>query len=187
MCSILLFCIADEAKSFLPTVMATESMNYSLVESRRSPSPRHEYRDKLAEGDAFGDEFIGASMDECAAFTLEHQGKSNKLHRNLMVIVDARSAKDGTIIISYHPFPENAPFLGQNQKVDAWYSFRIHYTTALDLSAELSDTGRPSETYGVLFRRKDELTNEKGIFDYDKAGELLNRGEGVILEESQST
>ncbi|KAI0101369.1 hypothetical protein GGR51DRAFT_530498 [Nemania sp. FL0031] len=183
----MLFCIAKEAKAFVPQVMATETgvscFSYALAESRHGPTPEQAFRDSLQENETFERDFIGASVDECGAWTLDQANKRNTLHHNIMVVLDARSAEDQTVTLWFYPFEPEAPFLGRDQKPNTWYPFRVRYSNVGRLAVQFTDTGNPSETYSVLFRRKGELTCDNGIFDLDRAIELILNGEGIILQE----
>ncbi|KAI1820736.1 hypothetical protein F4861DRAFT_522017 [Xylaria intraflava] len=184
----MLFCTAEEAKAFVPQVMTTgeglEYFPYALAESRQGFSPDQPFRDSLQDNETFETDFIGASVNECGAWLLEQQTRSNMLDQNIMVVVDARSAKDQTVTLWVYPI-HDAPFLRRDQEANVWHPFRIHYSKVFKLAVDFTDVGSPDETYGVLFRRKEELTGEDGLFDLDRATELVLNGEGVILEDDQ--
>ncbi|KAI1108059.1 hypothetical protein F5Y14DRAFT_437622 [Nemania sp. NC0429] len=185
----MLFCVAEEAKAFVHKVMPTEkgphNFQYALAESRHGPPAGQPFRDTLREDETIETDFIGASADECGAWMLEQQGKHNTLYHNLMVILDARSAEDETATLWFRPFDLQAPFLRRDQGTDTWYPFRVHHSRINTLAVEFTDTGAPSETYGVLFRRKEELTGDDGLFDLKQALDLIFEGKGFVLEGDQ--
>lgn len=45
--------------------------------------------------------------------------------------------------------------------------------------------GRPANTYGALFKRKEDFTDADRIFDYDKANEAILAEEGGVSYEDQ--
>ncbi|KAI0147789.1 hypothetical protein GGR57DRAFT_505394 [Xylariaceae sp. FL1272] len=184
----ILFCIADEAKAFVPKVLRAEATlcpngtsPYRLAESRRDLPPGKQMRDQLKEGEEFDNDFIGASPEECGAWLLEQQAKVKYLDEDCMVILDARSSQDETV--TYWQYIPNylARYMGQGLEANVWYSFRVPYLKVGDLAPHISPTtADPDETFGVYFWRKDELTDNNGIFDVDKALDLCIRGQGLV-------
>ncbi|KAI3327161.1 hypothetical protein HD806DRAFT_520108 [Xylariaceae sp. AK1471] len=176
---VLLFCTAEEAKSFVPQVLATDKgegfFPYFLAESRQGPAPGKAFKERLTDDETFETEFIA----------LEQQGKNKMVEQDKIVILDARSAKDQTITMWFYIRDVVADLLPDGQKPNTWHAFRIPYLKAFELAAQLPYTDA-DETYGVFLHRKDELTDERGIFDFDKAIRLCNQGEGLVPAEEST-
>lgn len=149
-----------------------------LVESRAGPSSNYDqpFKVELTEDESFETDFIGASLQDCQNWLIEQQRKHNFIEQNILAIVDARSAQDGTILMS-HFYPKMDPPLefgryGELPKEgDTWYDYRIEYERAADLDAALTTTA-PDCTYPVYFGLKEELTDEHGVFDVARATRL---------------
>ena len=71
--------------------------------------------------------------------------------------------------------------LRKDQKTNTWYGFRVPYLKSREILTLIPEYGNPSELYGVYFWRKEELTDEHGIFDTDKALELYLKGDGRVF------
>ncbi|KAK8069884.1 hypothetical protein PG994_006500 [Apiospora phragmitis] len=159
MTNILLFCTAEEARS-----------------SRHGPAEGEQFREHLAEGETFTNDFSGASIEECGAFELEQQEKNNAMDDNKIVLVGTRSAQDKTVALCYYVRDRVAYLLPKDKKGSTWYAFRIPYPKVFKLVCY--QPGDADETWGAIFHRKEELTDEHGIFDLDRATELIIQGEG---------
>ncbi|GAW20583.1 hypothetical protein ANO14919_100910 [Xylariales sp. No.14919] len=155
-----------------------------VLPSRIPPRPPiQEFRERLADNETFKNDFIGASVEECGAWTHEQQAKIRCWIR-IMVILDARRVEGESITLWFYPRDINAPYLRGNQKVDIWYPFRIPYSKVVEIASELT-LRDADESWGVYFHRKAELTDHNGIFDVDRARELVIQGEGFVLVEEE--
>ncbi|KAI0506266.1 hypothetical protein F5B22DRAFT_650824 [Xylaria bambusicola] len=177
----LLFCTAEEAKPFVPKILASEQAQgiypYALVESSQGFQPGQPYRDQLRKDDTFNTDFIGASINDCGAWALSKE--NNKyLYTDTIITVDALSVEDETVTLWVYPLHQDAPFLRRDQEPEIWYPFRVHYTKLWPLLVEFLDMGRPADTYGTLFMRNEEFTDANGVFDFDKANEIILTGNG---------
>lgn len=83
---------------------------------------------------------------------------------NLMAILDARSATDRTLTVWYYVDGENQIMLAEGQRAERWYGWRVPFVQSPELAACVA-YGTPVENWGIWFHRKDELTDERGIFD----------------------
>ncbi|CAJ2507897.1 Uu.00g090830.m01.CDS01 [Anthostomella pinea] len=185
----LLFCTAEEAKPFVHKVMAvklqgTDESLFNLVESRAGPRRDAEaqsqrqsqrcFKRALGQDEAFGAEFIGAPEHECQAWALEMQARHNFIEQDLIGIADARSARDGTLLIQFYgraPGLECGDDKGvfpRETETNTWHGFRIDYREAERVSASLQ-FGASEVVYPVYFGRKEELTDERGVFDVARA------------------
>ncbi|KAI1755492.1 hypothetical protein F4782DRAFT_527544 [Xylaria castorea] len=180
---VLLFCTAEEAKPFVPQVLATDGgtghFPYYLAESRENPAQGNKFTQRLANDETFETDFIGASIEDCGPWALEQQEKNNTVEQDVIVLLDARSAEDYTIIVWFYARDEDADYLGGGQEVNTWHPFRVPYLKAEKLSTDLIFENA-DESFGVLFHRKDGLTDGNGIFDYDRCVNLILPGEGVV-------
>ncbi|KAK8052544.1 hypothetical protein PG993_003929 [Apiospora rasikravindrae] len=168
MVNVLLFCTAEEAKPLVLELLnaykkGTLTTPMFLAESRQGPADGQEFRARLAEGEPFANDFVGASVEECGAFQQAQQARTNAMEWNSLVLLDDRSARDGTVVYGYYVGGGDAYMLRQDQKGDAWYTFRLPHTKISEM---------------------EELTDEHGIFDLDRAKELCWQDEGFLhLEE----
>ncbi|KAI1772035.1 hypothetical protein F4818DRAFT_185775 [Hypoxylon cercidicola] len=172
----LLFCTAEEAKPFIPTIMSDRV--FDLVESREIPGEGERFKRTLEEGATFRTDFIGASVEECETWTQELWQRTNLGEGFMIAIADKRTASDHTISLLYYndnsDDMEFEEFEGGKlpAKNDTWYEFRIKYKDSFPIFAALSET-EPDVVYPTYFGRKDECTDKDGIFDVEKAERLL--------------
>ncbi|KAF2228990.1 hypothetical protein EV356DRAFT_571457 [Viridothelium virens] len=188
MTRILLFCIAEEAKTFIHKALAEKHhwgpwRVFWLVESHTLPSDNKGFKSELNDDETFETEFIGASEEDCQKWALEKRYQVNFIDQRLIAIADARSARDDTLLIQFcidsEPF-EIEPYGALPRDRNAWYSFRIDHSKADLVAASLTET-EEEITFPVYFERKEELTDENGVFNVDKA-ELLVAGKDPDLD-----
>ncbi len=149
------------------------------MQSREFPAEADWFKETLADGEPFESDFIGASAADCTAWALEHQVQHNQIDQDKVAIVDARSAEDETIELRFYVRDVVANLLRPGQQSNAWYDFRVPYQKAPRLLTDLP-YGDADETYGVYFWRRDGLVDERGVFDVEKAEELILQGEGFV-------
>lgn len=133
--------------------------------------------------ETFETDFIGASVKDCGSWALQQQDKNSMVEKDVIAIVDDRSTKDQTIIMAIYLRSGVQKVLREDQKANAWYGFRVPYLKSREILTLIPEYGNPGELYGVYFWRKEELTDEHGIFDTDKALELYLKGEGRVFGE----
>jgi hypothetical protein len=131
---------------------------------------------------------LGHPAEDCQAWALEHQYQANFTDQDIIAIADARSAKDETLLIQVYKRmlfvngvadPLTFPGWGVLPKEhEVWYDFRIDYKYAGSATAQLQGFGPLHTIYATWFGRKEELTNELGIFDAAKAHRLV-RGDDL--------
>ena len=152
--------------------------HFSLVELRSGPSNEQPFKEILKEGEAFETDFIGASKQDCQKWALEND-KSKNIVNGLIAILDARSAKDRTLVIQFYNDPkgpklECGDFGILPKELGLWYEFRIDYKKVPDVIASF-EVGDYDQVYPVYFGRKEELTDEHGVFDVAKAEVLMQQ------------
>ncbi|KAL9106235.1 MAG: hypothetical protein Q9227_008703 [Pyrenula ochraceoflavens] len=157
---------------------------FYLAESRAGPrnDAREYVRDvKLEDIDPAQTDFIGASKQDCQRWALEQQSQHKFLEQDFIIIVDARSSRDNTVLASSFETDIGPPPLefgryGNLPPVsDTWYDYRIACERALEVQTDLG-YGAIDAVYPVYFGLKEELTDENGIFDVARAKRLI-RGE----------
>ncbi|KAL9623210.1 MAG: hypothetical protein Q9160_002525 [Pyrenula sp. 1 TL-2023] len=176
----LLFCVAEEAKG----ATGIPSRIFWLVESRAGPSNNdHPFKLELKENEAFETDFIGASQQDCQQWAIEQQNRYKFIEQNIIGIVDARSAKDGTILMSHFFEKIDPPFEFEGygplpEENDIWYDYRIPRERAADVNSALMFVA-PDCTWPAYFGLKEQLTDEHGVFDVARAERLAIREEAV--------
>ncbi|KAH8680675.1 hypothetical protein BX600DRAFT_2737 [Xylariales sp. PMI_506] len=181
----MLFCVDEEAKALAPKILSSFSddwaqcFRYYLAEKKEGPAPGESFRDSLPEGESFETDFINATLEECGSWVLQQQEHNNRMDQDVLAILDKRSAKDETVVLGFYLRDVVAEFLRPDQKANQWYSYRVPYQKVPKICSHLP-YGFEVESYGVYLHRKEELTDEQGIFDLDKAMELIDNGEGVV-------
>ena len=156
---------------------------FFLVESHVCPSDREGFKRELKDDETFETDFIGASEQDCQKWALEKQFQVRFIVQDIIAIVDARSARDDTLLIQYYAReldpPEPALEFGEfgvlPREHNTWYDFRIDYTGAGEVYVDLTN-GPIDSVYPTFFGRKEELTDERGVFNVAKATRLV-RGE----------
>ncbi|PKX92269.1 uncharacterized protein P174DRAFT_451656 [Aspergillus novofumigatus IBT 16806] len=189
----LFFCIAEDAKPFVPKALrefSTEPQDfpywYYLVESRVCPDSQEHFRSGLQDGEFFESDFINASKEECQNWAIDkwrQPTKYNFIEQEIVTIADARSAKDGTLLMSYYyecppgvfpvEFDEHGPLPPKNK---TWYDFRIHHTDSEQFQGTLLNA-EPDVSYPLFFGYPEKFTNEAGAFEMRKVEKFLSDGE----------
>jgi hypothetical protein len=162
---------------------------FYLVESRALQA-KEDYKAYLNDDDTFSSEFIGASAEDCQAWARERQYQVNLMHHNIIAIADARSANDETLLIQVYKSmifingvadPLTFPGWGVLPKEhDVWYDFRIDYKCVGSALFQLDGYGPLETIYPTWFGRKEELTNELGVFADARADSLV-KGEDLAF------
>jgi hypothetical protein len=156
---------------------------YYLVESNICPDKREGFRIELQDGETFNSDFINASKEQCQNWALDkwYQAKVKFIEPNVIAIADERSARDGTLLMSYY-YPEVSPeeptfeFNGWGPlppKANTWYDFRIDHRAADDFHGSLLWFSRES-AYPIYFGCPEKFTDETGVFDVFKAVKYMN-------------
>ena len=125
-----------------------------LVESRTEPPTRKRLNN---ENDIFLGDFIGATEQDCQNFALELQQHHNHVDQDIIVIVDARSARDETVLVQcFNRVGDGAEDLTFGDygvlpaERNVWYSFRIAYRYAPQVTAALLETA-PDVIYPIYY------------------------------------
>ncbi|KAF2963468.1 hypothetical protein GQX73_g10107 [Xylaria multiplex] len=176
----LLFCTAEEAKPVVYKVMdvklqGVDESLFNLVESRAGPRDSDRpFKRALREDEPFEAAFIGASESDCQAWALDMQARHNFIEQDLIGILDKRSASDETLLIQFYSRGPGMEIGDQGvfpKETDKWHDFRINYRDADALTSSLQ-FGASEIVYPVYFGRKEELTDERGVFDVSRAEKI---------------
>lgn len=119
-------------------------VDFFLVESQVCPNKEEKFKTKLKNDEPLKSEWLGASAQDCQKWTLEKQYQVNFIEQDIIIIVDARSAEDDTLLIQYYsrqinnlkPF-EFPGFGALPREYDVWYDFRIDPRWASEIVAGL--------------------------------------------------
>jgi hypothetical protein len=123
---------------------------FLLVESRVCPTGAEGFKKGLGDDETFETEFIGASEEDCQRWVQENT--RNFIVADLIAIADARTAKDGTILIQ--PYQQEFPPELEDLEMDGHYSANFHRETratpggASELKSKMHP--RPSLIWGNL-------------------------------------
>jgi hypothetical protein len=101
----------------------------------------------------------------------------------LIFIVDERSAKDDTLLAQYWP-PENSenfephdfPPFGVLPQLNEWYEYRVDFKQSMKAAVHFNFLDEDMR-YPIYLGRKDELTNESGVFDVARACRIFQEKE----------
>lgn len=159
-------------------VLNPPERTYWIVESSNGPSKDHHCRRTATEDDPIKSDFIGASVRDCQQWALEKQYQDKAVNQNIFVIADERTCDDDTVLVEvYH---ENHWDFGGSEKLPRethkWYEFRVHYQEVFTVQVALKSDLPPDISYPIYHGRKEELTNEHGVFDVSQAEQLLKGG-----------
>ncbi|GAM90425.1 hypothetical protein ANO11243_084680 [Dothideomycetidae sp. 11243] len=148
---------------------------FRLVQYRARPDGGKGLKQTL-ESQIFETDFIGSSVEDCQVWALEHQETLSGVEFDIIGIVDARFAIDGTTLmqryarragrIDYGKYGHQLP-----REIGVWYSYRVHYKEALHILTAFVFTVEEN-TFPVYYGLKEDLTDEDGLFDVDKAESL---------------
>jgi hypothetical protein len=163
----------------IPSILNFRENHFSLVESKECPSERSGLKTKLADGEDFDTAF--SSVTDCQNFILENQDTAMFIEPNIAGIADARTAKDGTILMTWYRESEGEncrPYGVLPPKADSWWDFRIRPEQAHIVLAYLSFVAS-DVSFPLYFARKEEFTDENGVFDAVKAEEATKQDRGT--------
>lgn len=99
---------------------------------------------------------------------------------NIAGIADARTAKDGTILMTWYREGEGeecTPYGVLPPKADSWWDFRVQAGHASRVIAALNFV-EPDVSFPRYFGRKEEFTDENGVFDAEKADRDMDGKDG---------
>jgi hypothetical protein len=147
----------------------------------------------LEVNEPFETDFIGASEEDCQKWAHENGYRVNFIVPHLIGIADARSAKDGTILIQVHqhdvsPGEEDPGFplfgiLPPPDKKNTWWSYRVNFKDAPEALLDLGECGI-IEAALPYYGYKDRLTDEYGVFNVEKAKRItLGEDPETVLNE----
>lgn len=163
---------------------------FYIVESREVSPNVQPFRRQLPSNEIFSTEFTGATIADCQEWAAERCSHDKYPIDSFLAIVDARSAKDGTILMqSYNPplgGQEPLTFGGYGalpRENDTWYDFRVDHRHAGLVLAALTITS-PGVTYPIWYGNKERFTDENGVFDVLEA-ERYCRAEDPDVRESE--
>jgi hypothetical protein len=157
-----------------------------LVESRKMVGREDKLRDELCEHDVITSEFIGASVQECRDWAMKAwENRNGYISTEYFFIADERSGKDDTLFMQFWP-PENThnllsvncPPYGRLPKRLEWYEYRIEFNQSwyVGIHLKFMDANVPHFLYEG---RKDEFTNEAGVFDVARIERMFKNNEKV--------
>ncbi|KAF2647023.1 hypothetical protein K491DRAFT_644500 [Lophiostoma macrostomum CBS 122681] len=183
---IMLFCVSEEAKDFVRTALNYDfnespfpnaSEFYHLAESRVCPQTSDDFKHALNDDEDFTSDFFGASKQDCQDWLLANQLQVDFIERDILVIADARSARDNTVLITQYFEPGSClPFEGIGMvpaKDDTWYDFRVDYKVVDQVHAHLF-YGVWETVFPTYYLRRNEVSDENGVLDMQKVTTLVN-------------
>jgi hypothetical protein len=134
----------------------------------------------LGDNETFETDFIGASEEDCQQWVQENAPQTNFITPDLIAIADARSAKDGTILLQAYQdelpldeeeFEGDVPSLAKlppRDKNNTWWSYRVDLKDAPEALLDLGEFGI-LEADVPYYGYKDRLTDERGVFNVANA------------------
>jgi len=169
---------------------------FYLAQSRVCPTSYEELKERLEENEPFETDFIGVSEEDCQQWVKENAAQVNFIVPDLIAIADARSAKDGTILIQvyqhdYTPSEDEPGFppfgiLPSPDKSHTWWSYRVDLEGAPEALLDLGEFG-VIEAALPYYGYKDRLTDEHGIFNAKKAKRItLGEDPETVLNEGSN-
>jgi len=152
------------------------------------------FKQNLGENETFETDFIGASEEACQQLVRENQ--RGLIAFDQLAIADARTAKDGTILIqNYQEMPSECydedmnigfPLFGilpPRDKNNTWWSYRVDFKDAPDALLDLGEFGI-LEAALPYYGYKDRLTDERSVFNVVKARRItLGEDPAAVLSE----
>jgi len=97
---------------------------------------------------------------------------------NIIGIADARTAKDGTILMSYYHEMEGIDFPPYGvlpPRPESFWDFRVRPEHAPLVIAYLCFVA-PDASFPMYFGHPEDFTDENGVFDAEKARKSLEEG-----------
>jgi hypothetical protein len=149
---------------------------FALVESQECPSDESGWKRKLADNEDFENEFAGASVEDCQKWLLKYQETALFIEPNMIGIADARTAEDGTILVTWYYEIEGCdcpPYGVLPPKPGVFWDFRIRPEQARNVGGDLNYT--QSDIFPFYFGHPKDFTDENGVFDTDKMDQAIKR------------
>ena len=161
---------------------------FYIVESRKGPPNGQRLRDQLPDNETFETDFIGATAADCQEWAAERCSLDRASIESLVAIIDARSAKDGTLLMQKYEPPledlEPLTFGGYGalpRETNTWYEFRVDHRQAGLVLAALTMTS-PGVTYPIYYGNKERFTDEHGVFDVQEADRYCSAVDPDVVE-----
>jgi hypothetical protein len=170
----------------------SSAKEFLLAESRVCPTSLDDFVTTLGENETFETDFIGASEKVCQQFM--KQNYRNFITTDQITIADARTAKDGTILIQVYQeeaplYDEDVPpwpgfgILPPRDRDNTWWSYRVNLEHAPQALLDLGGFG-VLEAALPYYGYKDRLTDKRGVFNVTKAGRItLGEDPETVLRE----
>ena len=159
-----------------------------LVESRDGPPEGQPLKKQLPDDEAFEFGFIGASPTECQEWANQRCRHDRAPMQTIIAIIDARSAKDGTILMQKYVQPPAGTedfIFGEYgvlpQQTNVWYDFRVDHRHAGKVEAALCFTA-PNVTFPFWYGNKERFTGEDGVFDVPECYRYCNASDPDVVE-----
>jgi hypothetical protein len=112
-------------------------------------------------------------VQDCQKWALDHWRQVNFIKQGVIAIADARTAQDMTVIVSHHASERKLtvelPGFGVlPPRVNTWYDYRVDYAHYPTVETSLLH-GAWEAVYPTYFGRKDDFTDERGVFNVAEA------------------
>lgn len=178
-----LFCVTEDACTVVHEVLLNARENSSVpglfayIAARGSPDNEAGLTTEILPGASVSSDFINAPEEDCQQWSLDEAQKCRSLDRGVLAIADARTAIDGTISFQINLLEMQVEFPRYGllpQHPYAWHHYRIDTRHAPVAYAALLFT-EPDVTYPVYFGRKEEFTDEQGVFDTTRAARAIDK------------
>ena len=137
-------------------------------------------REYFQEDEIFETDFIGASPEDCQQWAQEWSTHDRSTYGCILAIIDARSPKDGTILMQKYVQPPAGTkyfvFGGYGilpPETNVWYDFRVDYHQTGKVEAALLFVA-PNVTWPFWYGNKERFTDEDGVFDVQECDRYCN-------------
>lgn len=173
-------------REFMKTIDPKLKGLLRFVDTRHSPTLREPFVD---DSEPLQAEF--ASHADCQRWMLQHGMHMRELDWRVLFIADKRSAEDGTLSFQFFPPSEKPTNVWVNYGplppvTRTWYEWRIEHTDWEEAVGSMT-FNPPDMVDPVYYGMKDELTDERGVFNVTEAMDLqldeARHGKVVFLEE----
>lgn len=151
----------------LPKIFGFKYCPFALVESKVCPSDRSRLKQQFAEGETLDNAFAGGSVKDCQDWLLAHHDTVKFIEPNIIGVADARTAKDGTILMSwYYDYEgervDHPPYGLLPPRIGEFWDFRVLSEQANQVVGDLNFTGL--DAYPYYFGCPEDSTDENGVF-----------------------
>lgn len=155
-------------------------LHFHLVQSKIPVASNEKLtlKDKVEPDEIIRSDFFGATEEECRAWAREHGNRYRMIDSSWFAMADPDSVRLNCLSLQIWVDADQPESYGHFGVIprdggDKWYTFRLLPDHAAEMMAQIEFyNGAPQDNDIPYFGFIKELTDENGVFDFEKATEI---------------